>query len=112
MHNDAELHRLTGGSSGILCRNCRLHCNRTLQGIDRAGEVSDDAITDGVEDAAAVRGDQSVDDGTAGHQLGVGRARQPAVAGNVGRKNRCELSFEELAGHLGSLPISLYRRAA
>jgi hypothetical protein len=36
-----------------------------FHGVDRTCEVSDDAVTRGVEDAAPVNGDQTVDDGAA-----------------------------------------------
>jgi len=42
-----------------------LHGNSALQGIDRAGEVGDDAVSGCIEDAAAMRRDQLVDNGTA-----------------------------------------------
>jgi hypothetical protein len=111
VHADAELHRLVGGSAGIRSRNCCLHRDRALHSIDRAGEVSDDAVASGVEDAASVRRNQTVDDATAGLQLSV-RAdlvarHHPAVAGNVGSENRCELSFDGLPGHVWLLPTSL-----
>ena len=67
MHADAELHRLAPHAR-VLHRDRRLHCDGTLHGVDRAGEVGDDAVAGGVEDAAPVRRDQIVDDRAAGLQ--------------------------------------------
>jgi len=39
-----------------------LHGNSALQRIDRAGEIGNDTVTGGVEDAAAMRRDQFIDD--------------------------------------------------
>ena len=109
MHADAELHGLVGGSARILYRG--LHRDRALHGVDRAGEVGDDAVAGGVEDAAPVRRDQPVDDHAAclqpAERGNLVMRHQPAVAGNVGGENRCELSFDGLTGHTWLLPISL-----
>jgi hypothetical protein len=55
MHTDAELHRLVDGAARILCGYRRLHRDRALHGIHRAGEVGDNAIASSIEDAAAMR---------------------------------------------------------
>jgi hypothetical protein len=60
MDADAELHRLVGGAGGILCRDRRLDRDRTRRRIDRTGEVGDDAVAGGVEDAPAMLADQPV----------------------------------------------------
>src|SRR5580700_4685437 len=65
MHANAELHRLVGRPLRISRCDSRLHPNRALDSIDRAGEVGDDAVAGGVEDAAPVRRDPFVDDGAA-----------------------------------------------
>ena len=109
MHTDAELHRLIGGSSGIHYRG--LHRDGTLHGIDRAGEVGDHAVPGGVEDAAAVRRDQPVDDSPASLQPGergnlVAR-HQPAVASYVGGEDRSKFALYRLDGHLWLLPVRL-----
>jgi hypothetical protein len=79
-----------------------------LDGIDRAGEIGDDAVAGGVEDPAAMPGDQPVDDRAGrlqpSHRPRLVRAHQPAVAGDVGRENRRELSFNRSIGHERSLP--------
>jgi hypothetical protein len=45
-----------------------MEVDRALHGINRAAEVGDDAVAGGVEDAASVRRDQPIDDGTARFQ--------------------------------------------
>ena len=64
---------------------------------------------------AAVRRDKSVDDGAAGLQPGeraylVAR-HQPAIAGNVGGKDRGEFALYRLDGHVWFLPGAVYRPA-
>jgi hypothetical protein len=79
-----------------------------LHGVDRAGEIGDDAVAGGVENAPAMRRDQPVDDDPAGLQPGE-RANlvvrhQPAVTGDVGGENRRELAFDRRLGHIPLLP--------
>ena len=93
----------SAAATGILSRDRRLHRDRALHGIDRAGEVGDHAVAGGVEDAAPVRRDQLVDDGAASLQPGerghlVAR-HQPAVAGNVSGEDRREFAFYRMDGH-------------
>jgi len=105
---DAEPHLFVHGSVVIFLANGLLDRNGALHGIDRAGEVCDDAVAGGVEDPAPVRRDQSVDDGAAclqpGERADLVARHQPAVAGNVGGEYRCELSFDALTGHACSSP--------
>ena len=111
MDADAEPHQLVTGVARVLLRDCRLHRDGALDGINRAGEVGDDAVTGGVEDAAAVRRDQPVHDHAARlkpvERANLVMRHQPAVAGNVSGEDRCELSFDGLTGHTWLLPISL-----
>src|SRR5207248_11082169 len=65
MHADTEQHRLIRGTARILDGYGGLHRDRALYGIDRAGEVCDDAVAGGVEDPAPVRRDQPIYDGAA-----------------------------------------------
>ena len=109
MHANAELHRLGGRLLRALHRDCRLHRDRALHGIDRAGEVGDDAVAGGVEDAAPVRRDQLVDDGAArlqpGERADLVARHQPAVAGNVGGEDRGEFALYRMDRHAWLLPI-------
>ena len=108
MDADAEQHRLVGGTAFILFGDRRLHRDRALHGVDRAGEVGDDAVAGGVEDAAPVRRDQPVDDGAArlqpGERADLVARHQPAVAGNVGGENGGQFAFDRLNRHAGSFP--------
>jgi len=111
MHADAELHRFVACAARILCRYRGLHGDGTLHGIDRAGEVGDHAVPGGVEDSAAVRRDQPVDDSPASLQPGergnlVAR-HQPAVASYVGGEDRSKFALYRLDGHLWLLPVRL-----
>ena len=109
MHADAELHRLRVVEVGIIGRNGGLHRDGALHGIDRAGEVGDDAVAGGVEDAAPVRRDQLIDDGAAclepGERADLVTRHQPAVAGNVGGEDRGEFALYRMDGHAWLLHI-------
>ena len=113
MYADAKLHRLVCRLLCALRGDRRLHRDRTLHGIDRAGEIGDDAVAGGVEDPAAVRRDQSVDDGAARLQprerADLVARHQPAVAGNVGGENRGEFAFDRPDRHAWLLPGAVYR---
>ena len=109
MHPNAELHQFVRGAVGILCGYRRLHSDSALHGIDRAGEVGNDAIAGNIEDAATMRRDQSVDDGAARFQSGqradVVTRHQPAVASDVGGEDRGQFALYRLDGHARLLPI-------
>jgi hypothetical protein len=109
MHADAELHRFVGGMSRILCGDRSLCRDGALEGIDRAGEIGDDAIASGIEDAAPVRRDQPVDDDAArlqpSQRADLVARHQPAVAGNVCGEDRGEFALYRLDGHPWLLPI-------
>jgi len=108
MDADAELHRLLGSAARILCGYRRLHRDGTLHGVDDTGEIGDDAVPGGVEDAAPVRRDQLIDDDAARLQPGEGAdlvaRHQPAVAGDVGGENRGEFALYRMDGHVWHLP--------
>src|SRR5437868_1087103 len=82
------------GSGNIVYSYRGLYRNRALDGIDRAGEVGDDAIPGGVEDSPPMRRDQLIDGDTAGLQPGeranLVTRHQPAIAGNVSGEDRGE----------------------
>jgi hypothetical protein len=82
-----------------------------LDGINRAGEVGNDAVTGGVEDAAAMRRDEPVHDHAARlkpvERANLVMRHQPAVTGNVSGEDRCEFALYRLDRHIWLLPISL-----
>ena len=81
VHANAELHRLVGANTRILRGNRRLHRDRASHGIDHAGEIGDDAVPGGVEDAAPMRRDQVVDNGP----VGFNRASVPISSRPINR---------------------------
>src|SRR5262245_19409535 len=89
MHPDAETHLLFWGER-------LLHCDRALDGVDRTGEVGDDAVAGAAEDASAIGRDALVEDGAAGGQSAQGAdlvlTHQPAVAGDICGEDRRELA--------------------
>jgi hypothetical protein len=89
MHADAKTHLLFFGERF-------LHCDRALDGIDRTGEIGDDAVAGAAEDAPAIGRDAPVEDRAAGGQPAQGAdlvlPHQPAVAFDIGREDRRELA--------------------
>ena len=89
MHADAETHLL-------LCGEGLLNRDRTLHGVDRTGEICDDAVAGAAEDAPAIGRNALVEDRAAGGQPAQGAdlvlTHQPAVAGDIGGKDRRELA--------------------
>ena len=100
MDTDAEAQPLPLGALCVLLSDRRLDREGAFDRIDGAGEIGKDAVPGGREDAAAVSGDQPVDNGARGAQ-GPQRAElvqlyQVAVADDVRRENRGELPFDDL----------------
>src|ERR1700730_18223767 len=87
-------------AAGILLRNGILSLDGTLHGVDGAGEINDKAVTRGVVDPPAMRGDQAIDDapicgkGAKGADLIL--PHQTAVAFDIGGEDPGELSFDRL----------------
>ena len=96
MHADAEAHWLTHGAGGVFFGDGILNCDRTLDGVDRTGEVGDDTVAGAAEDAPATGGDQLLQNYATGGQPTQGAdlvlPHQPAVAFDIGRKDRRELA--------------------
>jgi hypothetical protein len=71
-----------------------LDLDGALSGADDAGELSQDAVASGVDDAPAMLADQRQDDALMGrevtHGRGLIRVHEPAVAGDIGGKNSGE----------------------
>jgi hypothetical protein len=96
MRADAEAHWLTHCSGGVFFDDGSLNRDRTLDGVDRIGEVGDDTVPGAAEDALAMGGDQLVEDDATGGEPAQGAdlvpPHQPAVACDIGRKDRRELA--------------------
>ena len=100
MDADAEPHRLAGRTTLVFFLNGVLDRDGTFDGIDRASKIGDKTVAGGIEDPAAMRGDQSLEDRPVGLQppqrADLVQPHQPAVLGNVGREDHGELSFDYL----------------
>ena len=86
---DAELDALVGRHAGVALRHAALDLDRATHRVDDAGELHQQAVAGGLDDAAAMFGDLRID------QRGEMRlerreravlvgAHEPAVAGHVG----------------------------
>jgi hypothetical protein len=109
MRADAELHLLVGHTARILYGDGGLYRDRTLDSVDSTSEIGDDTVARGVEDAAPMQRDQSVDDEAASLQpserADLIARHQPAVTGNVGGKDRGEFAHYRMDGHAWLLPV-------
>ena len=96
---DAKAHLPAGRIGHVAGAQAFLDVDRAAHRFDRAGKFGQHRIAGGVENAAAGLGDEIVGDGSIGSQtpqrLLFVLGDQPAVAGNIGRKNRRDLAFHE-----------------
>jgi hypothetical protein len=99
---------VVGRCWGIAFGQCCLHLGRTSDRVDDAGEFDQEAVAGGLDDAAAMLCDLSVDDfgpeclepAEGPFLVGFDQAR---MAGDVGREDRREPTFD------ASLPCGLHR---
>src|SRR5271169_5863128 len=108
MHADAKTYRLVPSTTDVFRSDSVLNRYRAGNGVDRAGKIGDHTVAGGVENAAAMGCDQTVDDDPTRLEPDK-RAHfvvrhQPAVPGNVGREDSCELAFDWLNSHARLLP--------
>ena len=90
---DAELDAPPLGGARVAPRHRALHLDRTLNGIDDACELGQDAIAGGLDDAPVVRGDGGLDQLAEVRLHGRQRGRfvlphETRVADHVGRQDR------------------------
>ena len=89
MDADAKTHLLFFGER-------LLHCDRALDGVDRTGEIRDDAVAGAAEDPPAIGRDALVENRAAGGQPAQGAdlvlTHQPAVACDIGGEDRRQLA--------------------
>ena len=99
---DAEEHAARLGYPLVAGRHDGLDLDRALGRVDHAGELGQDAVARGVDDAAAVAADQRQD-----HRLvplevadrrGLVLPHEPAVAGDVGREDGGEPALDRGRG--------------
>src|SRR6516225_1966023 len=84
---------------GIALGHCRLHLSGRAERVDDAGELDQEAVAGGLDDAALMVGDLRIDDFGAQHPepaqgpflVGLDQAR---VAGDIGRDERREPTFD------------------
>src|SRR6516162_7528683 len=96
---DAELDPAVRRQRGVALDHCRLYLGRATQRVDDAGELDQEAIAGGLDDAPLMAGDPRIDDFGAQH-LQPGKRRflggfdQARIAGDIGREDRCEPAFD------------------
>ena len=87
--------RLSVGDIGVALRHPLLHRDRAAHRIDDAGELDQQAVAGGLDDAAVMLGDLRIDELAAQRPeafegaLLVG-AHQPRIARHIGREDRRE----------------------
>ena len=95
---NAEPHLLTGRAIRILLGYGVLHRDRTLHGVDSAGEIGDEAIARCIEDPGSVRGDQGIDDAPVRGEGAKGAdlisPHETAITFDIGGEDRGKLSFD------------------
>jgi len=110
---DAEPHLLIGRYSRILLGDRVLYRDSTLHGIDGTAEVGNKAIPRRIENPATMRGDQAMDDDPVSRERAEGAdfipPYQAAIALDIGREDRGELSFDGWRFQLLHLPNFEYR---
>jgi adenylate cyclase len=94
---DAALDASVRRNAGVALDQALLHFDRTAHGVNHAAELDDAAVANALDDASVVHGDDRVDEVTAERPEPCQRAVfvrpcEPAVAGDVGHQNRCELA--------------------
>ncbi len=93
----AELHAAVLGHVLVCFRNEVLNGERAAHGLDGACELGDEAVAGSAEDAALMVADGLADDVAVGRQRADGSflvlAHQPAVVGDIRRKNGGELAW-------------------
>ena len=98
---DAKGHLPAGRIGHVAGTQALLDIDRAAHGFDRARKFGEHGVASGIENAAAALGDEIVGHLTVGRQatqrLLFVLGNQSAVAGNIGRKNRCDLAFHRKA---------------
>jgi hypothetical protein len=94
----AELHLLPGRQVLVTRLQRRLDFRRAANRFDRAGELGEDRVAGGIEDAPMVLLEQRVEDRAMAaqrlHRRLLVLAHQPAITGDVGGENRGEPALQ------------------
>jgi len=96
MHANAPIHPALAGKPGIALRHQLLQRDGALHGADHRAEFGQHAVAGGLDDPPAVLGDQRIGGGAMLAQCLRGarlvHPHQPAVADDIGSKDRGELT--------------------
>jgi hypothetical protein len=81
-----------------------LHLERSLDRVDGAAELQEEAVAEQLDDPAGMRGDDRLDDGLAPVGEGLERAvfvaaHHPRIAGHVGDGDGGETALDARFGH-------------
>ena len=100
MDADTKPHLLAGRATLVFFFNGVLYRDGAFDGIDRTRKIGDKTVAGGIEDPAAMRGDQSIEDDPVGLQppqrADLVQPHQPAVLGNIGREDHGKLPLDYL----------------
>ena len=86
-----------------------LHLDRAAHRIDDAGELDQQAVAGGLDDAAAMLGDLGIDERLStglepGERAFLVGTHQPAITGDIGRQDGREASLDPGASHFQRSP--------
>ena len=101
---DAELDAAVFGRGAVAVGHAGLDRDGAAHGLDRAGEIHQQAVAGALDDASLVHGDARLDE-LAKMLLEPAKraflvvAHEPAITGDVSRQDRCELAFGVLVFH-------------
>ena len=103
MDADAEQHAAVGRKILVLLGDRALHGDRADETVDGARKLGEQRVAGGVGNAAAMLGQQRLDDRAARGQAAQRRilvgAHQPAVLGDVGGENRRQAALDMARHH-------------
>ena len=97
MNADAELDAALGRQARIALDQAVLHFDRAAHRVDYAAKLDEDSVAGALDDAPVMRGDGGIDQVAAQppqprERAILVRAREPAVADDVGDQDRRNLS--------------------
>ena len=95
MNADAELDAALGRHAGVALDHAVLHFDRAAHRVDHAAELDEAAVAGALDDAPVMRGDGGIDEIAAQppqprQRAILVRAREPAVADDIGDQDRRE----------------------
>src|SRR5204863_3413954 len=111
MNPHAEFDALVGWYVGVALGHAALHLDGAAHRIDDTGELREQTVAGGFDDAAAVLGNLRVaefapDRLQCRERPFLVRAHQPRIAGDIGRQYRRQPPLSAIRFHCGRLPQS------